>query len=138
MRAAAAWLALVIALGGCANLRVEHALGCRRDEQPMIRDTLYFGRSIPGGGEVSDADWQRFERDAIVPAFPQGFTVLDAHGSWRDAKGTIASEANRVVVIIHGDDAKSDAAVRQLLRSYRQIFTQESVLRERSKTCATF
>lgn len=128
-----------LALGGCQiELLREHPLGCRGDEQRLVRDTLYFGASIPGGGEVDAAAWQRFEREVLTPAFPQGFSVLDAHGQWRGADGAIAREATHIVVLTHPDDAPSAARVREIAQAYRAQFHQESVLRERSAVCAQF
>jgi hypothetical protein len=44
--------AALVLLGGCQLDWVrEHPLGCRADEQRAVRDTLYFGRSIPGGDQ---------------------------------------------------------------------------------------
>lgn len=130
---------LALTLAGCKLDWVrEHPLGCRLDEQLALRDTLYFGRSIPGGGEVDEAAWQRFENETLLPAFPRGYTTLDAHGHWRGADGATIGEASRVVILVHGDDAASEAAVRAVVARYRSVFHQESVLRERSAVCATF
>jgi uncharacterized protein DUF3574 len=132
-------VAASMALAGCAvEWTREHKLYCRMDEKLSIRDTLYFGASIPGGGTVGDADWSRFEGDVIAHAFPQGFTVLDARGSWRGADGAIVSEPSRAVVIVHDDDAAADAAIRDIARRYRETFRQEAVLRERTTACVSF
>lgn len=136
---AAATLALAAMLGGCnVELLREHPLGCRSDEQRLVRDTLYFGAAIPGGGVVDAAAWQHFEREVLTPAFPQGFSVIDARGSWRGADGAASAEDSRIVVIVHPDDAPSAAAVREFSQRYREMFHQESVLRERSAVCAQF
>ena len=132
-------LVTVLALQGCAvEWTREHRLYCRMDEKTLIRDSLYFGRAIPGGGSVGDADWKRFETDVLVHAFPQGFTTFDAQGSWRGADSAIVSEPSRVVVFVHADDATTDAAVRDVVARYRTTFHQESVLRERTTVCASF
>jgi hypothetical protein len=134
------WIAplLAILLAGCAlEVMRGHRLFCRTDETLGIRDTLYFGRSIPGGGLVGDDDWKRFEGEAIARAFPNGFTVIDAHGSWRRADGAAISEPSIVVAIVHPDDAESDAQIREIVRRYRDQFHQESVLRERTATCTS-
>jgi hypothetical protein len=107
------------------------------DERLEIRDTLYFGLSIPGGGSVSDAEWQAFAAEAIGHAFPNGFTVTDAHGTWRGADGASVSEPSRVVTIVHPDDGTSDAAIRALVQRYRTTFRQEVVLRERTSVCVS-
>jgi len=124
---------------GCeADWVREHPLGCRLDEQLLVRDALYFGRAIPGGGEVDEAAWQRFESEVFGPAFPHGYTVLDAHGRWRGADGTTIGESSRVVLVVHADDSASDAALRDVVARYRTMFRQESVLRERTTVCASF
>ena len=132
-------VAAALALCGC-NLELlrEHPLGCRADEQALVRDTLYFGGSIPGGGDVGVDDWRTFENDVLAPAFPQGYTVLDARGHWRGADGVTRGEASRVVILVHGDDAASAAKVRRIVASYHERFRQEAVLRERSAVCAAF
>ena len=132
----AATLAL---LAGChADWVREHPLGCRLDEQLAIRDTLYFGRSIPGGSEVDADAWRRFETGVLLPAFPRGYTMLDAAGRWRGADGTTIGEASRVVVIVHADDSASESTVRGVVARYRSEFHQESVLRERGAACVSF
>jgi hypothetical protein len=129
---------LSLAGSGCAvEWTREHRLYCRMDETLGIRETLYFGRSIPDGGTVDDASWKRFEDDVIAHAFPNGFTVLDAHGSWRGADGATISEPSRVVAIVHADDAASDAAIREIVKRYRTEFHQEAVLRERTAACTS-
>jgi hypothetical protein len=136
---AAVSLALAAMLGGCSfELLREHPLGCRSDEQRLVRDTLYFGASIPGGGSVDAGAWQVFEHDVLTPAFPQGYSMIDAHGNWRGADGATASEGSHIVIIVHADDAQSATDVRKIAQRYREMFRQESVLRERSTVCAQF
>jgi hypothetical protein len=129
----------VLSLSGCHLDWVrEHPLGCRPDERALVRDTLYFGRSIPGGGNVSDEDWKRFEAEVIAPAFPQGYSVLDAHGRWRGNDGNTIGEDSTIITLVHPDDTTTAAAVRAIASNYRERFHQESVLRERSAVCASF
>jgi len=138
-RAGLALLVATLALQGCAvEWTREHRLYCRMDEQTQIRDTLYFGLSIPGGGSVSEADWKRFETDVLSRSFPNGFTVLEARGTWHGADGATVSEPSRVVAIVHADDAASDSAIRGIVQTYRSTFHQEAVLRERGAVCASF
>lgn len=126
-------------LGGCQLDWVrEHPLGCRAAEQLAVRDTLYFGRSIPGGGEVDEAAWQAFEASALLPAFPRGYTVLDASGRWRGDDGRTLAEPSRIVIVVHAGGRDTDATVREVISRYRAQFRQESVLRERTAACVTF
>jgi len=41
-------------------------------------------------------------------------------------------------VILHEDDRRSDAAIRDIAERYRTMFRQEAVLRERGTVCASF
>jgi Protein of unknown function (DUF3574) len=111
---------------------------CGADERPMLRETLYFGRNRPGGSTVSDTEWRAFVDDAIVSRFPDGFTVVDAEGHWRSGDGAIEREVSQVVIVLHADDAASDAAVGAIVADYKRQFAQEAVLRERSPSCAKF
>jgi hypothetical protein len=130
--------AMQIALAGCAvEWKRDHPLYCGMQEKTWIRDTLYFGLSIPGGGQVTDADWKRFETDVIGGAFPQGFTVIDAHGAWRGANGETAAEATRIVIVTHADDATAESAVRNIADRYRTMYKQEAVMRERDAVCVS-
>ncbi|HEX5125059.1 MAG TPA: DUF3574 domain-containing protein, partial [Rhodanobacteraceae bacterium] len=95
------------------------------------------GLSIPDGSSVGDADWKAFADDAIGRAFPTGFTVTDAHGTWRGADGASVSEPSRIVTIVHPDDGTSDAAIRAIVQRYRATFRQEAVLRERTSVCVS-
>jgi len=137
--AAAGALLAALALGGCRlDLVREHPLGCRAGEEALARDTLYFGRTLPDGGDVDDAAWRRFEDDVLAPAFPRGYSVLQASGRWRGADGRALAERSRIVIVVHADDAAAATAVRDIAARYRALFRQESVLRERSAVCATF
>ena len=136
------WLTLALIaplLGACdVQLRREHVLACRPDEQPLVRDTLYFGAALPGGGEVDESAWRQFERDVLTPAFAQGFSVLDARGNWRGNDGETRGERSRIVVIVHADSEPLARAVRDVAARYRERFQQESVLHEHDVVCAQF
>lgn len=113
-------------------------LVCASDERAMRRDTLYFGLSKPDGGSVSDAQWRSFVDDAVVPRFPDGFTVVDAEGHWRGGDGAIARESSRMLIVLHPGDAASRRAIEEIAALYRREFAQESVLRERTQACVKF
>ena len=48
---------------------------------------LFFGRSRGDVEVVSDKAWRGFLAAEITPRFPDGLTVLDAAGQWRDGSG---------------------------------------------------
>jgi hypothetical protein len=136
-------IALPMLLQGCASLdgaqwRRVYEQTCHLDEQWLVRDTLYFGRSISTDGVISlvdDDEWQRFENETLGIAFPTGHTVIDAHGAWRNADGVQRGEPSKVVVVVHPDDQASEAAITHVIATYKQTFRQESVLREHAGVC---
>jgi hypothetical protein len=103
-----------------------------------VSDVLYFGRSVPGGGTVADADWETFLREVITPRFPAGLTVWAAQGQWRGPDGTVVREDTRVVQLVHPPAASADSAVARVVAEYRRRFRQESVLRVRSRVEVSF
>lgn len=114
------------------------SFACADGERAMQRDTLYFGRRRSDGGAVSDTQWRAFVDDAIVPRFPDGFTVLDAEGRWRGGDGAIVSEPSQMVVVLHAGDAAALRAIEEIAAQYAWEFAQESVLRERAPACVRF
>lgn len=98
---------------------------------------LFFGLSKPNGGIVSEREWESFAAAEIAPRFPEGFSVLDGAGFWRDAstQKTI-SEKSKVVVRMHGDGA--DAEIAAIVAAYKTKFQQDAVLRVDRPVCAQF
>lgn len=136
-------LVLAAALAGCGALPLATtghagALACATGFEPYERDTLFFGRAIPAGGQVSDAQWSGFLDTAVTPAFPQGLTVLDAAGQWRGTSGDVVRESSKLVVLLHPPSAKDDAAIAGIIDTYRRRFGQEAVLQERQAVCVRF
>lgn len=76
--------------------------GCPAGQSPATVAELLFGRSMPGGGRVSAAQWDAFLADTITPAFPDGLTVQDALGQWRDSTSgqPLREDAKRLLVVL--------------------------------------
>jgi hypothetical protein len=105
----------------------------------MTTITLYFGRDIAGGGMVTDAQWNRLAAEVIGRHFPDGFTVFDARGQWRNpATGAVASEPTKVVQIalpISTDPGPGIAAVEA---SYKQQYHQLAIGMVTGTGCGAF
>ena len=108
---------------------------CPAGATRMVRDVLYFGRSIPGGGEVSDAEWTRFVAEVITPAFPQGFTITTGTGQWQEAGGNVVSEPSMIFSVLHPDTQVDEAKITGIGERYRVLFHQEAVLHEHLMAC---
>ena len=87
---------------------------------------------------MTDAEWRAFIAEHVTPRFPDGFTALDAVGQYRDRQGQIQAEPTKILLIIHGTDARPRAAIQELREIYRWLFQQESVLLIESAAQADF
>jgi hypothetical protein len=134
-------LLLAVSAASCAPAVARSPSGAPRAAsaiQASISDRLYFGRSIPSGGTVSDADWAAFLHEVVTPRFPAGLTVWRAEGQWRDGTGVIVHEDSFVVELIHDADVRSDAAIGEIAAEYKRRFRQQSVLRVRDRVEVSF
>ena len=132
---------LVLALAGCRPAPGGASvapLSCAPGQTLQLRDALSFGLTIPGGGEISIAEWDDFLATTVTPLFPTGLTAFTATGQWREASGQIRSEPSRVVILIHDLSSTANESIRQIIARYRERFHQEAVMWERSQTCVSF
>jgi hypothetical protein len=123
------WMCVVFALFavGCAPV-------CPAGLTAADSVELYFGR-----GGVADGDWDDFVGRSIVPRFPDGMTVFDAAGSWRDPRtGRTASEASKVLRLIVPDARTAAPATQAVIDDYKKRFAQQSVLRVEQRVCHAF
>jgi Protein of unknown function (DUF3574) len=115
------------------------ALSCEAPLQSMQRIELMFGRNTRGHLRVGDAAWARFLAREITPRFPDGLTVLDAAGQWRDpADGRVVREPSKLVIIVTADGPPADDRIAAIVAAYKQRFRQKSVGVVTSPACAAF
>jgi hypothetical protein len=114
-------------------------LACGPPASPATRIELLFGRDVPTGGEVSEAEWQDFLDRVVTPQFPDGLTVIAGEGQWRSPGSTgIVSERNKVLVLFVFKDDDLERKVLKVTDAYRARFHQEAVLGSYSPACVAF
>jgi hypothetical protein len=91
-------------------------------------DRLYFGRSMSCGGVVSDAQWNAFVAQVVTPRFPEGLTLWLADGQWRDDNGRVLREPTFVLEVLHEPAPAAEAAMAEIVATYKRDFCQQSVL----------
>jgi Protein of unknown function (DUF3574) len=101
------------------------------------RTTLYFGLSKPGGS-VTETEWLAFLHREVTPRFPEGLTVWQADGQWREPNGKIGRERAKVLLLVHEQSPELRPAIAAIVRAYKRSFVQESVLWETAPVCAAF
>jgi hypothetical protein len=121
-------IAAIAGFAGTANVGAQPASSCYGSQQPKTIAELLFGRDIGNRIGVSDTAWTRFVDREITPRFPDGLTITDTLGQWRDRdSGRIVREpSKRVEIVLFGgadDEAKLDA----IATAYKRHFRQKSV-----------
>src|SRR5262245_43216723 len=134
---------LLMASGACAPRAATvtpNELQAAANSAFWTRDELYFGLNIPSGGVVSDSAWTVFLEREITPRLPEGFTVFESMGYYRNqTTGKTEREPSRVLLVYYREDQPQQArALTELATLYKQRFNQQSVLRVTARVKASF
>ena len=105
------------------------APACAAPLKPALQVDLYFG-------EISQAEWTAFLDQEVTPRFPDGLSVIDVNGQYRDRRGMIGRERSRLLVIVVFDAPAHAPRVQAIVDGYRRRHKQESVLRVERPVCA--
>jgi hypothetical protein len=119
----------MIALAGpCISEAVAQPLECRGAQKLSQVVELIFGRNIGSRTGVSEREWSRFVDREIAPRFPDGLTILNGSGQWREpGSGKIIREPNKIVQIALPGQAEDFARLDEIAEAYKRRFKQHSV-----------
>lgn len=131
---------VIPALLAASLLAAQAAVACPvPGENPMLIVTLYFGENIPGHAPLTAAEWAAFVAQTITPAFPDGFTVTDGSGQWRDPKtGATDYDPTKVLTVALLGSKVSPATILHVVKAYESSFKQESVGLTTTDACGSF
>lgn len=129
-----ALLLAALAVGACAQPGAPPV--CTAPLKPAVAIDLYFGRDKPAGGEVTDAEWGAFLNEVVTSRFPDGLSVFDSSGQFREPSGRIVRERSKRLVVIVFDSPAHKAKVVEIVETYKQRFGQYSVFRVEQPVCA--
>jgi hypothetical protein len=118
---------MAVLLGACAQPLP--SASCPAPLKAAVEVDLYFGA-------VSPAQWTAFLDEEVTPRFPDGLSVIDVQGQWRNRQGAIGRERSKLLVIVVFDAPAHAPRVQAIVDSYRQRYHQESVLRVERPICA--
>jgi len=140
MMRTAALLALTLLATGCASQPSAPSVCTKLGATPSLQVTLMFGLCRPnGGGPVTATDWANFVAKTVTPRFPDGLTVFEASGQWRDrVTNTVGSEPSRLIQIVTPDSPDLPARIAAIRTAYDRQFDQQSVGVQISRGCAAF
>lgn len=130
------FLLIATTTGGAAEAA---ALTCHGAQKPEFVAQLLFGRDIGHRLGVSEAAWEEFLAGEITPRFPEGLTVINATGQWRDPSGwQVRREPSKVVIIVLPGKGDDQARVDAIVAAYKRRFHQQSVGVIVQPACASF
>jgi Protein of unknown function (DUF3574) len=108
-------------------------------EQRMLVAELFFGRGIKGRKPLADAEWAEFAAQAITPNFPDGFTVFDGEGQWRNPRtGYIARDPTKILLVAAKREPDLAQRLSAVIDAYKMRFHQQSVGIITRDSCAAF
>jgi hypothetical protein len=127
------WTALaaaLLALAACTPPPVHTAApACVAPLKTAVQVDLYFGA-------IGETEWRAFLDEEVTPRFPDGLSVIDIYGQYRNRQGAIGRERTKLLVIVVFDAPAHVARVQAIVDSYIRRYNQESVLRVERPVCA--
>ncbi|MEU1148532.1 DUF3574 domain-containing protein [Streptomyces sp. NPDC005863] len=124
-----------------ATLDGEGAATTAARGKPFTETRLFFGTERPDGGPaVTDKQFLRFIDQQVTPDFPDGLTVQDGRGQWRDSNGKIERERSYELILLYptAQDRRRDAQIEEIRGDYEKAFKQDSVARLDERTRVDF
>lgn len=101
---------------------------CRNGQKPSQVVQLLFGRGYGDDAGVTEPDWISFVSRELTPRFPDGLTIINSAGQWRDpGKNTTIREASKVVEIVLPGRNSDALKINAVVEAYKLQFHQQSV-----------
>ncbi|HXI06121.1 MAG: DUF3574 domain-containing protein [Bradyrhizobium sp.] len=127
LRGAGLAVAVLLPAAGPA-IAATDAIPCDASLRTRQVAQLLFGRNVEDQLRVSDAEWSDFVAREVTPRFPDGFTVVDAAGQWRDAqRGSILHESSKLIEIVLPGAGDDRIKIEAIAEAYKRRFEQKSV-----------
>jgi len=106
----------------------------------MLVAELFFGRDKAGRRVVADAEWSDFLAAVVTPNFPDGLTVFDGYGQWRNPATGVIGRSPHVKIALIAVKPGPDIAGRlnAVIDAYKTRFHQQSVGLVTRDSCAAF
>ena len=114
-------------------------IACTANHTAMMQAELLFGRNIDGRHGVTEKAWARFLAEEITPRFPDGLTVYDAAGQYREnpAAKIVRERSKIVMILVEGGDPAMQR-IDQIVGAYKKRFRQKSVGVVIKPACVSF
>ncbi len=127
--------ATLLALAACTPPQTAAPV-CPAPLKPALEVDLYFGGEAGNGRAVSDAEWAAFMAEEVTPRFPDGLSVLDVAGQYREPSGRMVRERTKLLVVVVFDAPAHLPRVQAVVDAYNRRHSQNSVFRTEHSVCA--
>jgi Protein of unknown function (DUF3574) len=105
----------------------------------MLIAELFFARGIKGRKPLTDAEWAEFAAQTITPNFPDGFTVFDGEGQWRNPQtGRIGGGRTKILLVAAKRESNLAPRLAAVIDAYKARFHHQSVGIITRDSCAAF
>ena len=131
---------LLASSSACSKAPLAESASCPLAAQkPMVQIELYFGRSIAGRAQVSDAEWEAFSTTVLSKEFPDGSTTLAGQGQWLDPQANKTIQESSILVLVDVDPkSQFEQKIAYVVDTYKKQFNQQSVGVVTENVCARF
>jgi hypothetical protein len=136
-RMLSAWLVAAAVTFTPANPAAAQPI-CGAGLEPWTEIELFLGRAMPDGSEVSEVEFHAFLAETVTPLFPEGLTVTDAWGQYRDGDAVVRERTKLLLILLPEATASVRDAIAGLIDAYKMQFRQTSVLRVERAVCVAF
>ncbi len=112
---------------GCFNFGSVVNAPEQKPPSEFVKSELYLGMAKPDGTLVTEDEWKNFLEKSVTSRFPDGLTVVDAYGQYKNDKGEIVKEKTKILIIVHKRPDASD--LKKVVEDYKKTFNQECVFK---------
>jgi hypothetical protein len=132
-------LAAILVLPLLGNSASAQSSPCSAPLKPQQVAELLLGRKIGDRLGVSETQFLNFLDREITPRFPDGLTVYDARGQYRDSeRNRIVREPSKVVMIVLPGNPEDMTRLNEIADAYKKRFRQQSVGIVLRQACVSF
>jgi uncharacterized protein DUF3574 len=127
--------AALLALAACTPPQAAPPT-CPAPLKPAVEVDLFFGGEAGNGRAVSEAEWAAFMAEEVTPRFPDGLSVIDVAGQYREPSGRMVREKTKLIVVVIFDAPAHLSRVQAVIDAYNRRHSQNSVFRTEHAVCA--
>jgi hypothetical protein len=132
-------IAATLLVAACSPAPEARTEACVAPAEEMAVAQMYFGRNIGTTLGVTDEEWTAFVDSEISPRFPDGLTIDDVDGQWRDTEtGALVREPSKRVTIVLSDEAAGRTALGAIAEAYKTQHEQQAVMLVVEQSCVSF